>query len=1066
MKNMLFKYSLCCLALAGGVAMAQQPATAGTEKKASAGKYNLSGIVYDEANQPVADAIISTPGHSIVRTDEFGRFELADLQAWANVKVSADGYYPKDIRVTRSADGLLVYLINKNVPDYTETEVLPGEVVEGSGIATAASHLQKKDFGLGAVTFDKALQGKMTGLQVVQKSGMTGEGAYLAVRGIRSLAAENAPLIVINGVPFMPDNNESALVSGYSRSIFQSINPQDISNVTLLKGAEAAAYGSLGSNGVLMIETDGAKSDDLDTKITFAGSVGMNWNNQRLPLMNSSQYKAYLSDIGMDYYKNDMGAFFGEFPFLGDPNANNAHLYRFDTDWQDEIYRSSMTHDYLFRVEGGDAIAKYDISLGYTGDQGTLKNTKSDRYHAQINANVLVSKQFEITASVNLAYLNGEYLEQGYVKETNPLLAAYRRSPLLSPYKSNDVPDADGSYRLLGTYSSYYFGSSRNSDFIVSNPLAVVEGVKASIRQYDVNTKVQLTYKPTNDLSFNAIVGLYSNYDKEKNFIPGIDNSDIVPLFDQYGEADNTLRVGEGTVFNMYYGATAQYHKLIDRRHDVSLKAGYQVVMTKNEYDMASGRNTPNDFYQTMGDANSIGRNFSGYNNVWNWMGGYVAADYTFGNLFRAGVVGSVDGASSTGKDETRANFYPAAHATLMLANWIGLNRINWLNKLDVYADYSVTGNSRYSSKLGQYYYTSKPYMSVAGIICANVSNTKLKVETDKTVNAGVDMSFFRNRFNMKAGFYQTEAEDVLMLSTKSSAMGTSPYYNNDAAIRSRGLELSAQLALISTRDIRWMVGANVTTLDNEVTSLGRVHEYVSTLSDGGQLITRVGENPYAFYGYKTAGVYATSEEAATAGLVNRNSVAYQAGDVRYVDLNNDGIINDRDKVVLGSATPDLYGSIYTSLEYKGWALDLDFVFSKGNKAYNAMRRVTESSSDFSNQSVSVMRRWQNEGDITDMPRATYGDVVGNNDLSDRFIEDASYLKLRDITLSYTFNKKIWKFIQGGTVYVSGQNLLCFTDYLGMDPEYSYSNSTLMQGVDYGKVALPKSVKIGVNLKF
>lgn len=1064
---MRFKYFLCLLALVGGTMAtdAQNKAT-GSTKAAEAGTYRISGIIYDEAGLPITNAILSASGVGTVRAEENGYFQVEGLAEWANVRVTAEGYYPKNIRVTRNADDLVIYMIDKSIPQYTETEVLTGEVVEGATTASSTATLSKKDFSLGAVTLDKALQGKLTGLQVIQKSGMTGEGAYLAMRGIRSLSAENAPLIVINGVPFLPDNNESTLINGYSRSLFQAINPQDIANVTLLKGAEAAAYGSLGSNGVLMIETDGAKSDNLDTKITFTGSFGLNWNNQRLPLMNASQYKSYLSDIGMEYYGNNMGTFFGEFPFMSNPNANNANLYAFDTDWQDEIYDNSMTHDYLFRVEGGDAIAKYDISLGYTGDQGTLMDTKSDRYNAQINANVLVSKQFEITASVNLAYLDGEYQEQGYSMETNPLLAAYRRSPLLSPYKSNNVPDADGVYRLLDTYSNYYLGASTNTDFIVSNPLAIVKGVDASIRQYDVNAKVQLTYKPTTELSFNAIVGLYSNYDKEKIFIPGIDNKAIVPLFDQYGQADNTVRVGEGTAFNMYYAGTAQWHKLFDRRHDINVKAGYQIITTQTEYDVASGRNTANDFYQTLGDVDGIGKKFTGYNNAWNWMGGYVMADYTYGNLFTIGAVASLDGASSTGKDETRAQFYPGVHATAMLANWIGLNKLDWLNKLDVFADYSITGNSRYSSKLGQYYYTSKPYMEVAGLIRANVPNTKLKVETDKTVNAGVDLSIFRHRFNLKAAYYQIESEDVLMPGIKSSAFGTSPYYGNDASIRNRGVEISAQLALISTRDFRWMVGGTLTTLDNEVTSLGGNGEYVTTLSDGGEIITRVGENPYAYYGYLTDGVYATTADAEAAGLVNRNSVAYQAGDVRYRDLNGDHIINDKDKVVLGSATPDLYGSIYTSFQYKGWGLDIDFVYSKGNEAYNAVRRLTESPTDFGNRSVSVMRRWQNEGDITDMPRANYGDVVGNNDLSDRFVEDASYLKLRDVTLSYTFNKKIWKFIQGGTIYVSGQNLLCFTDYLGMDPEYAYSHNTAMLGVDYGKVALPKSVKVGVSLKF
>jgi TonB-linked SusC/RagA family outer membrane protein len=1052
--------------MVSGVAVAQTP-DAKPAGETSAQKYSLSGVVYDETMSPVVDAIISTPGHAVARTDADGRFEMKDVKEWATVKVTADGYYSKEIRVNRDIDGAAVYMVRKDKRNYNETELSTVANREGAASIGHNDNVARKDFAAsGNFNLDKALQGQLTGLQVTQKSGMTGEGSYMALRGVRSLVAENAPLVVINGVPFMPDDNMSSVISGYSRSIFQAINPQDIANVTLLKGAEAAAYGSLGSNGVLLIETDGTKSDDLNTRITFTGSVGVNWSNERLPLMNSTEYKNYLSDIGMDYYGNDMGSFFSEFPFMQSATANNAQLYGFNTNWQDQVMDNSLSQDYMFRVEGGDAIAKYNISLGYTGDQGTLTGTKSDRYNAQINANVLISKQFEIMGAVNLSYLDGDYQEQGYSEETNPLLAAYRRSPLLSPYKTNGVPNADGSYSLLNSYSNYYLGSSTNTDFIVSNPLAIVNTVDASIRQYDVNAKLQLTYRPTSDWTFNALVGLYSNYDKEKNFIPGVDNSAIVPLFDSYGQADNTVRVGQANTFNMFYSLNGQYHKLFNNRHDVTVKAAYQVLTTSTEYDLASGRNTANDFYQTMGDVNSIGRYFSGYNYAWNWANGFITADYAYGNLVKAGVIASVDGASSTGKDVTRAHFYPGAHATLMLANWNGLNNIDWLNQLDVYADYSMTGNSQYSSKLGQYYYTSTPYMSVAGIVRANVPNTKINIEKDKTLNAGLDLTLLRNRVHVKGGYYQTKAEDVLMLATKSSALGSSPYYANDAALRNRGLEVSLQAVAYAGHNFRWTLGGNLTTLNSKVTSLGDQSQLITTLSDDAEIVTKVGGTPYAFYGYKTNGVYSTTAEAKEAGLKNRNSVAYEAGDVRFVDMNGDGIINDEDKVVLGSATPDFYGSFFTSFEYKNWALDLNFVYSKGNKAYNAMRRISESASDFSNQSKAVTRRWQNEGDVTDMPRASYGDLVGNNDFSDRYVEDASYLKLRDITLSYTFNKKVLKLIQGGTIYVSGQNLLCLTDYLGLDPEYSYSSSSAMQGVDYGKVALPKTVKVGVNLKF
>lgn len=1047
---------MCSAALCSSVSLAQ-----------SVEKFNVSGVILDDKQQPVVDAIVTCPGHGLVRTEADGSFHFNDVEKWGTVRVQAKGYYNKEFRVVENTDGLNVYLISNDKRQYNQT-LLNGiaENSEGQESTLGIQNVSKKDLSLGAVGLDKALQGKFTGLQVTQKSGMTGEGSNLSVRGIRSLVAETNPLIVINGVPYLPDQKESSLIQGYSRSIFQTINPQDIANITLLTGAEATAWGSMGSNGVLLIETDGAKSDDLNTRVTFAGSFGMNWMNNTMPLMNASQYKSYLSDIAMDYYHNDMGAFFSEFGFMSSPTANMAHLYAFDTDWQDKIYRNSATHDYLFRVEGGDAIAKYDISLGYTGDQGVLDETKSDRFHAQINANVLVSKKWELNANVNLAYLNGRYQEQGYSLETNPLMAAYRRSPLLSPFQSSTIPSLDGTYGLINKHSSYYLGASKNTDFIVSNPVSIVNGVDGTIRQYDMNSRAQLVYKPTNDLTFAATMGLYTNFDKEMLFVPGIDNKDIVPRFDNYGEADNTVQVGEGTVYNFYYGVNGRYEHTWNKIHALDARAGFQVMKSKTEYDMATGRNTANDYYQTMGDAQSIGKYFDGYNNEWNWLNGYAQATYTYGNLARAGVVAALDGASSVGADADRIAIYPGVNAAVMLANWAPFRQVDWLDRLDLFTDFSVTGNSRYSSKYGQYYYTSNPYQTIAGIIRANVPNTQLQPERDKTFQAGAEMAWLQNRFAAKVTYFNTRAENVLMLGRNSSVLGTSPYYCNDAELLSRGTEIGINIVPVRTRDWTWTLGVQSTHLKNRIESLGNLNSFITSLSDGGEIISRVGSAPYAFYGYQTAGVYSTSAEAKAAGLTNRNGVAYQAGDIKYVDQNNDGIINDQDKVILGSANPDFFGSIFTSVEYKGWALDLNFVFSEGNEAYNASRRITESSSDFANQSRAVIRRWQNEGDITTMPRANYGDVIGNNDMSDRFVEDASYLKLRDVTLSYSWDKKLWNFIQSGTIYVSGQNLLCMTKYLGADPEFAYSNAASMMGVDYGKVALPKSVKIGVNLRF
>ena len=507
----------------------------------------LSGTVTTSSGEPVAEAVITSPGCETVRSDADGSFTIEGVKDGHAINVWHDGFFQRTVYIhDHAATNLRIYMIETNRSRYNETFVTPYATTQADAAATSKQNVNRKDFALGSLSIDNALKGEMAGLLVTNKSGMTGEGAYMQLRGIHTLVADNAPLIVINGVPYMPDANLSQIVGGYSRSVFQALNNQDIRNITVLKGAEAATYGSLGSNGVIMIETDQASSTNMDTRISFSAIAGTNWNSKRIPLMNSTEYKNYLSDIGLTYYPN-MEAFFGDFNFLSDPKANKWYLYQYNTDWQDEIYRNSTSMDYLFRVEGGDNIAKYNISLGYTSDEGTLKETYSDRYQAQINASVLVSKQFEIRANINTAYLKGKYQEQGISLETNPLLAAYRRAPLLSPYWS----DMYGN--LTGKYADYYLGAITDENFRVSNPVSLVNTMMGKNRQYDMNTKIQLIYTPLRNLTFNGVVGMYYNYNQEEAFIPGKDNMDIVPTYDQYGEADNTVRVGTNHTFNMFF---------------------------------------------------------------------------------------------------------------------------------------------------------------------------------------------------------------------------------------------------------------------------------------------------------------------------------------------------------------------------------------------------------------------------------------------------------------------------------------------------------------------------------
>ena len=1019
----------------------------------------LSGRILTSSNQPVAEAVISSPGCETVRSAADGSFTIEGVKEGQALNVWHEGFFQRAyyIRNTKATD-VKVYLVEEKNTRYNETTVTPFAVRQGDPSVVGSTNINRKDFASGSLSIDNALRGEVAGLLMTNKSGMTGEGAALQLRGIHSLTADNAPLIVINGVPYLPDNNLSQIIGGYSRSLFQALNNQDIRNITVLKGADASVYGSLGGNGVIMIETDQASATNMDTRISFSAIAGVNWNSKRIPMMESTEYKNYLSDMGLTKYPN-MEAFFNDFSFLSDPNANRAYLYQYDTNWQDEIYRTTTSMDYLFRVEGGDNIAKYNISLGYLNDKGTLKNTYSDRYQAQINASVLVSKQFEIRANVNAAYLKGQYQEQGYSLETNPMLAAYRRAPLLNPHAS----DMYGN--LIDRNASYWFGAIENEDYRISNPLALVEDYIGKNRQYDMNTKLHFIYTPLRGLTLNAIVGLYYNYNQEEAFVPGKDNRDIVPMFDQYGEIENAARVGTNHTFNMYYNVNAAYQKNWNELHKLGLNAGWQLMTTSYEYDAGFGRNTTNDFYTTLSNVDSKGRYFSGYNNKWNWTNAYLHADWTYDNTVKLGLTGSFDGASSIGKDARRMTFYPAVEGVLMAKQLPFFYGLKWLDKLNVYGNFAITGNSRFSSKYSKYYYTARVYNDISSIVRANTPNTALEAEKDRTVNIGLETSLLHNRIQLGINYYDIHATNVVIAGERSPILGTSPYYSNDAKIESQGMELTVALMPIATKNFRWTIGGNLTTLNNEVRTLGDRQEIVSTLDDGAQLITRVGQDPYAFYGLRTNGVFSTTAEAEAANLTS-NGQKLGAGDVNFVDQNLDGIIDASDREILGSATPDFFGSFFTRFEYKNFALDATFTYSVGNDAYNAVRRITESSSDFSNQAKSVNRRWLMEGQQTDMPRVQWGDRVNNNGFSDRWIEDASYLKLRDVTLSYTWDKPLWNFLLGGTVFVTGQNLITFTKYLGLDPEFAYSYSPMMQGIDYAKATAPRAVKIGVNLKF
>jgi TonB-linked SusC/RagA family outer membrane protein len=1017
----------------------------------------LNGLVVDPyKNLPIEGAIVSITGlDGSLKTDKEGKFYVKLKSAKAVVNVWYPGYYNNEQPVA-NRKLIRFVMVPETKAGFSENMILPFKGLTNTREKqTNLYSIQKKDINLNKTDVEQALN-NIPGLQVIGKSGMPGEGNYFSIRGNNTITGNSMPLIVINGVPYMNDLNECGIIGGFSKGALNAINARDIQNITVLKGADATMYGSMGSNGVIMIETD--KAVDLDTKVEFIGQYGMDMNQATLPVMGVSDYKSYIGNVALTKYA-DMADVLNKFPYLvDDPTYYYKYRYNNNTDWQSKIYEPGFTTDNVLKIKGGDAIAKYDVSIGYKNKKGQVIGTDFTKYYTRINSDVNLSRKISLFSAISMAYMDYNVQEQGLLEGTNPLLASMKKGPLFSPYEK----DADNN--ILPDYAKIRdIDGKLIENNMVSNPLALVNSVMAKEHVYDVQINAGLNYKITDNFNLKGIIGLFYYLGRQDFFVPGITNQTIMPLNNQL--SINTVRSAQNVTFNTYYNLNANYNKKFGGIHVVKSSVGAQIAMNNTEYDAGAGYNTSNDFYKTLNNVNANGRSYFGYNDIWNWINFNGNAQYIFNQQIALGASLSLDGSSSTGIDAQRLQVYPALNVAWMAKNSI-LKNVDFINKLTVRGEYVTTGNSRFSSSLSKYHYVNKVFRELSGLTRAGIPNTEIVPELNKTLGIGMDVSMLNNRLDVTLDYYRTTNSNLIMPVSISSAFGFNYLYDNAATAQNNGIEAGLQLALIHTKNLKWYVGGTVSLNENKVVSLGNQDNLILTMEDGSAIITEVGQPVYSFYGYQTNGVFATESEAATAGkdgqpLKNVVGKSFEAGDVRFVDNNNDGVIDDRDRINLGSAAPDLYGNLSTTFQYKNFELSANFGYSLGNKMYNAVRRNMESMSDFSNQLVSVNNRWMNEGQITSMPRASFGDPMGNSRFSDRWIEDASYIKLKEVMLSYRFN-----FMSGATIFVAGENLLTATNYLGLDPETMYSYDASLRGFDYAKVALPRSFKFGFKLQF
>ncbi|MCH5717991.1 SusC/RagA family TonB-linked outer membrane protein [Niabella hibiscisoli] len=457
----------------------------------------------------------------------------------------------------------------------------------------------------------------------------------------------------------------------------------------------------------------------------------------------------------------------------------------------------------------------------------------------------------------------------------------------------------------------------------------------------------------------------------------------------------------------------------------------------------------------------------------WNWLNAYLGANYGFKDKLFLSLNMALDGSSRFGVKaangltigDRQFPLFPSLAAAWLLSSEKFMSASS-IDLLKLRVSYGISGNDDIGNYTSRYIYIGQNLLGAQGAVRKWISNPELQWETVTRLNAGLDLAFWKERVTLGLDVYSNRTTNMLVYQPLQTITGFSSTLSNGGELKNNGIEASANVRIINKVKFKWDFGANISSYKNQIVAVP--NNAIYTDFAGATILTAVGQSANQFYGYKTNGVYASDAEATDAGLSKENNdgalAAFKGGDVRFVDQNGDKVIDDKDRTVIGDPNPDFFGGVSNRFIWKGFEVNALFTFSVGNEIYNYVRHRLESQSGVENQLQSVLNSWRLDGQQTNMPKATWGDPMGNNRFSDRWIEDGSYLRLRSLNLTYNLPLKATAAFKSIAVSVTGNNLFTATKYLGYDPEFGASQSPLAQGIDTGLDPLFKNVVLGVRI--
>lgn len=1007
-------------------------------------------ILSGEDQQPIIGANVILVGTDKGTSTDFNGFYSIEAPVDGTLLFSYIGYQSIEMPIHGQAQ--------INVTLKTDQQLLEDVVVVGykkeikSNISSAISTVKAEDIEhLPVIGLEQALQGQAAGIQVTQATGSPGDDIAVRIRGAGTFGNNN-PLYIIDGVPTTGNINMFSI--------------GDIESIQILKdGAAASIYGARSANGVIVITTKKGKKGN--PVFQFDSYYGIQEANRLPELLNSEDYLRIRNEA-----INNSNA-------LRDPirQIDTYPLSILDTledvDWLNQLFSTAPIQKYSLSASGGGDNGSFYIMGEYFNQDGVFRGQSYDRYMLRFNGDV-GTKKFRVGNNLSLSYATRDVINSsgdgaGPGNELSGIRYTLIAAPVFPIYDDNGnyIPTSSS----LGDPTLYGDGNA--------NPLAFVDATDWTVQRYRVFGNVFAEYSFNDHLKFKTTAGMDLLFQDESIYKERLS----VAIYDP-----TSLTRGNVTDRNLIWNNTLEFNTALDtaHHHNISLLVGMEAIDDRTDYLGASAnnfvRNDPNLHFidnsinQEVGDIGA-----SGIATEWGLLSYFGQAGYNFRNKYLLNASVRFDGSSRFGKDN-RWGTFPAFSAAWNISEESFLQNVDFISHLKLRGSWGQLGNQ----EIGIYPFSSLVETGsivydfggtiTTGAELAELGNSNIKWETTTQTDAGIDVSFFKDKLSITADYYNKLTDDILVrIPLPQTAGEFTPPYVNAGKVENKGFEFTASFRNTSGA-FHYEIGANIATVNNKVLSLAGTEPILGGfgLSDGPITKTEPGYPLGSFYLYEMLGIFQTQAEIDAAPFQSDDT---RPGDIRFADINGDNVIDDKDRAHLGNPFPDFTYGFNLSLNYKRFDLSMllqgvqgnDVYFLYGNFAFETQLRGFNSYAD-------ILNRWTPTNTNTEIPRVSVDDRNRNRRISTRFLEDGSYMRMRNITLGYDLTKAVkTNKISYWRIYVSSQNLFTITKYNGLDPEIQANtndtrgygvSSDLAVGIDWGTVPAPRTFLVGMNLNF